>query len=198
MDDILAVTLLVAETLERMDVPYVVGASLASSFHGIPRATIDADLVAALRADHRSHLVEALEEDFYLDPEAISRAIESRASFNVIHLETMFKVDVFVAQNDRATRQELERGVRMVVADAPERTLRIASAEDTIAHKLYWYELGDEVADRQWTDAIGVLKVAGEHLDYAYLRHTASLLGVEHQLRQALAETGREGAAGGE
>ena len=62
MDDILDVTLLVAETLERLEVPYVVGGSLASSFHGIPRATIDADLVAALRPEHRSEFVESLRE----------------------------------------------------------------------------------------------------------------------------------------
>lgn len=195
MDDILEVTLLVAETLERLGVPYVVGDSLASSFHGVPRATIDADLVAALQEEHRSRFVEALRNDFYLDEEAIRTAIERRASFNVIHLETMFKVDVFVAQDDHATRQELERGGRFVVTESPERVLRIASAEDTVVRKLHWYELGDEVADRQWSDAIGVLRVAGVTLDYDYMRRIASLLGVEHLLGRALTEVGRTDTA---
>lgn len=195
MDDILEVTLLVAETLERLEVPYVVGGSLASSFHGIPRATIDVDLVAALRQEHMPGFVGALRGAFYLDADAIQRAIELRATFNVIHLQTMFKVDVFVAHDDEATRQELERGRTFVVTDSPERTLRIASAEDTIAQKLHWYDLGDEISDRQWSDAVGVLKVAGEKLDYAYLRRTAALLGVEQLLRRALREAGREGDA---
>ena len=195
MDDILDVTLLVAETLERLEVPNVVGRSLASSFHGIPRATIDADLVAALRPEHRSEFVESLRDAFYLDTDTIRLAIEYRASFNVVHLETMFKVDVFVASDDPVTRQELARERRFVVTDVPRRTLRIASAEDTIAQKLYWYDLGDEVSDRQWSDVMGVLKVAGETLDLAYLRRTATLLEVGHLLDRALREAGAEADA---
>lgn len=191
MDEILDVTLLVAEALEDLDVRYVIGGSLASSFHGIPRATIDADIVAALRDTHHSGFVEALQDAFYLDPDTIRRAIERQASFNVIHLATMFKVDVFVAPDEEGADLELERGQSFVVASDPERTLRMASAEDTIAHKLYWYALGDEVADRQWSDAIGVLKVAGDQLDHAYLRRRATLLGVADLLARALEELER-------
>lgn len=188
MDDIIAVTLLVADTLERLDVPYVVGGSLASSFHGIPRATIDADLVAALRQEHRPALVTYLHGPFYLDDEAIRTAIEYSGGFNLIHIATMYKVDVFVAGEDRATKLELERGRSFVVADDPERTLRFASAEDTIVQKLHWYELGDGVSDRQWSDAMGVLQVAGRTLDFAYLRRAAALLNVTHLLEKALRE----------
>ncbi|MFW6088324.1 MAG: hypothetical protein ACODAB_01140 [Gemmatimonadota bacterium] len=186
MDEILDVTLRVAEALDELDVPYVVGGSLASSFHGIPRATIDADIVAALRPQHHPGFVDALRDAFYLDPDTIRRAIDRRTSFNVVHLATMFKVDVFVAPDDDAAGRELERGRSFVVTSDPERRLRMASAEDTIAHKLYWYALGDEIADRQWSDAIGVLKVAGDQLDHDYLRRRATLLGVRDLLAQAL------------
>lgn len=191
MDDVLEITLLVTDALEQLGVPYVVGGSLASSFHGIPRATIDADVVAAIRPAHQTGLVKALRDRFYLDADAIRLAIEQRATFNLIHLETMFKVDVFIAGDDQVTRQELERGRPFVVTDAPERTLRIASAEDTIARKLHWYELGDGVSDRQWNDVVGVLKVAGASLDVPYLRRTAALLGVERLLDRAIEEVGQ-------
>jgi hypothetical protein len=192
VDDVLEITLLVTDALEQLGVPYVVGGSLASSFHGIPRATIDADVVAAIRPAHQTGLVKALRDRFYLDADAIRLAIEQRATFNLIHLETMFKVDVFIAGDDQVTRQELERGRPFVVTDAPERTLRIASAEDTIARKLHWYELGDGVSDRQWNDVVGVLKVAGASLDLPYLRRTAALLGVERLLDRAIEEVGQE------
>jgi hypothetical protein len=192
VDDVLEITLLVTDALEQLGVPYVVGGSLASSFHGIPRATIDADVVAAIRPAHQTGLVKALRDRFYLDADAIRLAIEQRATFNLIHLETMFKVDVFIAGDDQVTRQELERGRPFVVTDAPERTLRIASAEDTIARKLHWYELGDGVSDRQWNDVVGVLKVAGASLDVPYLRRTAALLGVERLLDRAIEEVGQE------
>jgi hypothetical protein len=191
VDDVLEITLLVTDALEQLGVPYVVGGSLASSFHGIPRATIDADVVAAIRPAHQTGLVKALRDRFYLDADAIRLAIEQRATFNLIHLETMFKVDVFIAGDDQVTRQELERGRPFVVTDAPERTLRIASAEDTIARKLHWYELGDGVSDRQWNDVVGVLKVAGASLDVPYLRRTAALLGVERLLDRAIEEVGQ-------
>jgi hypothetical protein len=103
----------------------------------------------------------------------------------------MFKVDVYIAGDDQVTRQELERGRPFVVTDAPERTLRIASAEDTIARKLHWYKLGDGVSDRQWNDVVGVLKVAGASLDVPYLRRTAALLGVERLLDRAIEEVGQ-------
>jgi hypothetical protein len=92
----LAVTTRVARALEELGVAYFVGGSLASSFHGIPRASQDADLVADLRAEHVGPLTELLHGEFYIDDERVRDAIRRRASFNVIHLQTLFKVDVFV------------------------------------------------------------------------------------------------------
>ncbi len=119
MDEILEITLYVTETLERLGVPYLVGGSLASSLHGTPRATQDVDLVADLRLQHVPALVAALEETFYVDHEMIRDAIARRSSFNVIHLETMFKVDVFILKDDPASRQEMERRQVYRVLDTP-------------------------------------------------------------------------------
>lgn len=66
------------------------------------------------------------------------------------------------------------------------------SAEDTVARKLRWYALGDEVADRQWSDAVGVLKVTRERLDPAYVRRIATAFEVEDPLRRALEASGLE------
>jgi hypothetical protein len=188
VDEILDVTFFIAEVLERIGVPYLVGGSLASSFHGVPRATQDVDLVAALGAEHVPALIAALEGRFYHDADTIREAVRDRTSFNVIHLDTLFKVDIFVARQDPATRQELDRRQRITVGTDPTRELVVASAEDVVAQKLYWFRLGDGVSDRQWSDALGVLKVAGERLDLDYLRKTAGLLGVEDLLEKALAE----------
>ncbi len=87
-----AVTLLVIEALEELDVPYLIGGSLASAVHGVARATLDTDLVADLRLEHAEQLAQALSDAFYVDAESIRDAIRHHSSFNVIHLETMFKV----------------------------------------------------------------------------------------------------------
>ena len=193
MDEILEITLYVTETLERLGVPYLVGGSLASSLHGTPRATQDVDLVAELRLQHVPALVAALEETFYVDHEMIRDAIRRRSSFNVIHLETMFKVDVFILKDDPASRQEMERRQVYRILDNPPRDLVIASAEDSILQKLYRYQLGAGVSDRQWNDVLGVMKTQGGQLDMPYLRHTAALLNVEDLFQQACQDAGLAG-----
>lgn len=191
--DPLAVTLEVAGVLEALAVPYLVGGSLASSFHGVPRSTLDADLVADLGVEHVGPFSAALEDRFYLDRERIAQAVDNRSSFNVIHLATMFKVDVFVAGDDPLTRGELGRRQRVVVGDGPDETLMIASAEDTVLQKLLWYRLGGGVSERQWRDAVGVLKVQRGRLDLAALTRWAAQAGVAELLDRALAEAGPPG-----
>jgi hypothetical protein len=190
VDEILEITLFVAATFERLGITYLVGGSLASSLHGIPRATQDVDLVASIGQPHVPDLVAAFRETFYFDEAAMREAIAQRTSFNLIHLRTLFKVDIFVAKDDAASREQMQRRQHFAVGEEPRRDLVVASPEDIVAHKLYWFSLGDEVSERQWTDAVGVLKVGGDRLDLPYLRRVAALLGVERLLRRACDEAG--------
>lgn len=86
----------IVNAFDTLGVEYVVGGSLASSVYGIPRATQDVDLVAKMNAAHAEPLARLLRSDFYVDVDMILDAVRRRASFNVIHLATMFKADVFV------------------------------------------------------------------------------------------------------
>src|SRR5262245_13445217 len=90
------VTAALASVLKELGVRYFVGGSLASSLHGIPRATADVDIVADLWGDHVELLVEKLQGDFYIAEEAVRGAVARKDSFNVIHLATMLKIDIFV------------------------------------------------------------------------------------------------------
>jgi len=182
------ITLLVTRELEHLGVPHAVVGSLASSLHGIPRATNDVDIVAALRPEHVAALTNALKDAFYVDADMIRDAISRRSEFNVIHLETMFKVDVFVPALDPISRAQMARAGVVSVDAAGNLTLRVASAEDTVVQKLLWYRRGGEVSERQWLDTLGVLAVQGDRVDLAYLRETAETLGVMDLLDRALAE----------
>lgn len=184
--DPITVTLLVTKELELLGVPYLIGGSLASAVHGVYRATADADLVADLRPEHAAPLARALAGAFYVDEESIAEAIRRRRSFNLIHLDTMFKVDIFVSRARPFDRSQLERRVPQIVGTDPDQVGYFASAEDIVLAKLEWYRMGGEVSERQWRDILGVLKVQGERLDLAYLHHWAGELHVADLLERAL------------
>ncbi|MCX7839084.1 MAG: hypothetical protein N2559_06465 [Anaerolineae bacterium] len=184
----MTVTLLVIDALEKLNVRYLIGGSLASALYGMPRATLDADLVADLRLEHAEPLARALTNAFYVDAEMIREAIRQQRSFNVIHFATAFKVDVFVRKNRAFDESQLTRRVRQIVATDPERAVFVASAEDTILAKLEWYRLGGETSERQWRDVLGIVKTQGERLDQNYLREWAVQLGVEDLLEKILKE----------
>ena len=161
---------------------------MASALYGVARSTLDADLIAELQEEQVPVLVETLGESFYADEEMIRDAIHHRSSFNLIHLKTMFKVDVFIRKERPFDRVQFERKVEITIIDNPEKKAYISSAEDIVLVKLEWYRLGGEVSDRQWRDVLGVLKVQEGALDLDYMRQTAQELKVEDLLERALSE----------
>ncbi len=186
----IVVLLRVISELERIGVRYAIGGSVASSVFGEPRASEDADLIADLGRDQAEQLVTALAGEFYLSEPAIRDALTRHSSFNVIHLKTMRKVDVFVAGPRPLDRTQIERRCLERIAEAPERLAYFVSAEDIILVKLDWYRKGGCVSDRQWNDVLGVLKVQGSRLDFGYMVRTAVLAGIEDLLAKAIASTG--------
>ncbi|HJQ69119.1 MAG TPA: hypothetical protein VKA70_09115 [Blastocatellia bacterium] len=178
----------VLAVLERLNIDYVIGGSFASSAHGFARATMDVDLLAAISREHANLLVSELGSEFYADEQSIRRATDEQRHFNIIHIDTSFKIDVFVAKPGGFDEKQLERRRLRVINDEPERTAYVATAEDTILAKLKWYRLGNEVSDRQWQDVIGVIKIQAGRLDTDYLKQWADTLGVSDLLERALAQ----------
>ena len=182
------VTLKVTDVFEKLNVPYLIGGSLASTLYGMVRTTQDSDIVAEMRLEHLRPFVAILQGEFYVDDEMIAEAIRRNSSFNIIHRETMFKVDVFIPRSRPFLRSQLARVQRQVFTLETEVSANFASPEDTILSKLEWYRLGGEVSERQWRDILGVLKTREGELDLDYLRQWAAELKVSDLLERVLQE----------
>jgi hypothetical protein len=199
LPEVLAITLRVVEVLERLGIPCVIGGSLASSLRGVPRSTLDVDLVAEICEAHVDALVERLGPDFYADPEAIRAAMRRGHSFNIVYLTTAFKVDIFPRGPRPFDRAEFERARETEISTDPPVRLTVKTAEDILLSKLEWYRMGREVSEQQWRDVIGIIRTQGAGLDRSYLERWAHELGVADLLARAFAEaehSGREPTAG--
>lgn len=179
-----------AEILDALAVPYLIGGSVASSILGEPRATLDVDIVADLQLSHVPPLLEVMTVEFYINEMMVREAIERKSSFNVIHLDTMQQVDIFVLSNQPLAQSEMQRRQQLLLAQNPERLAWLLSAEDIILQKLIWYRLGSRLSDRQWRDVLGVLKVQAERLDFGYLSQWTQTLELVDLMAQALREAG--------
>lgn len=180
------VTLKVVITFERLGIPYLIGGSFASAVHGIVRATMDVDLVADIKPSHISSLVALLENEFYIDAEMILDAIQHTSSFNLIHLETMFKVDVFILKQRPFDLNQMQRRISQSVGDSPDDQAYFSTAEDIVLAKLEWFRAGGETSERQWRDILGVLDLQGDRLDLEYLKKWAATLGIRDLLQRAI------------
>jgi len=181
-----AVTLKVIKLLERFQIRYLIGGSFASAIHGVARMTAGVDLVVDLNLSDVDPLARELGSEFYVDAEAIRDAVRRRQSFSLIHLATMFKVNIFVFKRRPFDDVQFERRKRYAVSRDPEQHAFVATPEDNILAKLESYRLGGEISDRQWGDVQSVLKTQHGRLDLEYLRHWARELGVADLLEHAL------------
>ena len=184
--DPIQITVKVTNVLEKIGVHYFIGGSLASTMHGMVRTTQDADIVAELHTEHISPFTEALKDDFYIDDEMIADAVTRRASFNIIHRDSMFKVDVFIPRQRNFDEMQLSRARRETLSRDPESQAFVATAEDILLAKLEWFRMGGEVSERQWRDVLGVIKVKASALDVEYLRSMAKEIKVDDLLERAL------------
>ena len=180
------------EVLDQLGIQYAIGGSLASSTYGVVRFTQDADITVPLFLDKIIPFVKCIESRFYVSQEAVTQANHLRSSFNLIHFETAFKIDVFVEKDTAFDRGLLLRRKRLDLPGIDSCSLSFVSPEDIILLKLRWYSEGGQVSERQWRDILGVLTVQGDALDDKYLRDQAQVLGLAPLLDRIIQESQNE------
>ena len=191
MNDQVQATLLVIDVFEKLDIAYLIGGSFASTAYGRLRTTQNVDIIAAFEPTHVDPFVNDLDSAFYLDEETIRYAISRQTNFNLIHLETMFKVDIFLPKDRPFDQNQLSRRVKRALDMESARDVYFASPEDTILAKLEWYRLGGEVSEVQWRDIKAIFGLRADQLDMTYLNNSAEGMQIADLLERCLEEIRR-------
>jgi len=160
--------------LELAGVPYMITGSVASSYHGEPRATRDLDIVIDPDAAGITRLVDELvASGLYVDADAARRALEDRTQFNAIDGTTGWKIDFLIRKDRPFSHEEFRRRAPANLLGTP---AWIASAEDTIIAKLEWAAITG--SDRHLSDVAAMLDIGRGALDLGYIDRWVTELGL--------------------
>ncbi len=160
----------VSARLERGDLAYMLTGSMAMNYYAQPRMTRDIDLVVALEPQDTDPVVRLFTPDYYISREDVSSSIAHESLFNLIHLESVIKVDCIVRKSSPYRRVEFERRQRIVIEDF---STWIASKEDLIISKLWWAK--DSHSEQQLRD---VRNLSTTGWDADYIEHWTKELGL--------------------
>lgn len=165
----------VVSGLDSAEVPFMIVGSFASTYHGLPRATEDLDLVCELREDNFDKFVDVFsDEAFYFSPDQAKAAMLQRGMFNLIHSESGWKIDIIVKKERPFSEREFRRRISVELF---EKQVSIASAEDTILSKLEWAK--ESFSERQLRDVAEILDSQKGKLDEGYLQDGIFELGLQ-------------------
>jgi hypothetical protein len=169
--------------LGRLNIPYAVVGSYASSAWGEPRMTRDIDIAIRLSPVQIEDLFrEFSDPSFYVSQTAIREAVQRNSQFNVIHPASGNKIDFMIVACDDPAESELAR--RKLVDFDSTVSGYVAAPEDVILGKLRYYREGG--SEKHLRDIKGILKVSGYALDRDYLERRASELGLSEFWRTIL------------
>lgn len=154
--------------LEREGIPYVVTGSVAAMAYGEPRLTNDIDLVIEITEPAVAALARAFpESDYYLPPAEVihaERVRSLRGHFNVIHLDSMLKADLYLAGEDPLHRFALSRPLALEIEG---RIVKFAPIEYVIVRKLEFFREG--LSEKHLRDIASMLIESGDEIDQTLL-----------------------------
>jgi hypothetical protein len=172
-----------AGRIEKLGIAYMLTGSMAMTKYSVYRFTADVDVILELETKDAPKIIEALEPDYYVPHNAVSRAISSKRMFNVIHQETAFKIDCVIRKSTDFQKNAFDRREQ---TDFYGRKIWIISKEDLIVSKLWWAK--DSLSEKQLTDVKNLMRAG---FDSAYVEEWARKLGVDDLLNQCRREIER-------
>jgi len=165
---------LVCHRLDHANIPYMLTGSMAANFYMVPRMTRDIDIVIEIQKEGADRLFQLFRQDFYIAPTMIKDAIEHQGMFNIIHNETVLKIDFIVRKNESYRNTEFQKKRQVFLGDFP---LWIVAPEDLIISKLFWAK--DTFSELQLRDVRNLFQTL-KNLDHEYIRQWIDTLELDH------------------
>jgi hypothetical protein len=166
--------------LDQAAIGYMLTGSMAMNYYALPRMTRDIDVVVAIGLKDVERMTSLFEPEYYLSKESIRESIAHESVFNLIHRESVIKVDFIVRKQSEYRQVEFERRKKISILDF---TTCIVSKEDLIISKLWWAK--DSHSELQLGDVKNLLETGH---DTAYLERWTLALGLNNLLQACLHE----------
>ncbi len=152
--------------------------SVALSYYAMPRMTRDIDIVVGLGRGDVQKICELFGTEYYVAEEAVTDAIRRESMFNIIHFESVIKVDLILLKKTPFAISAFARRTNLALGDFQ---TSVISREDLILSKLAWAR--DSGSEMQLRDVRNLLSA---DCDFEYLRHWAEDLSVGETLESLL------------
>lgn len=159
--DLVSLLKKVTNKLEKARIPYMVSGGVAVSYWGFPRTTHDIDIVIEAEKEDKEKIINFFKKDFYISSKATEDAIETRFTFNIIHLKSGLKVDFWLVQKDSFGESEFRRRLKRKMFG---KEICIISPEDLVLSKLLAYK--ETQSNRRLEDAESIFKTSKVDLKY--------------------------------
>jgi hypothetical protein len=169
----------VCKRLESGKIPYMITGSIASNFYSIPRMTRDIDIVIEIHKQDANRMETLFKDDFYIDQDTINEAIQQHGMFNILHNESVIKIDFIIRKNNEYRQLEFQRKKQ---AEFEDQKIWIVSPEDLILSKLFWAK--DSYSEMQLKDIENLLRLV-KGLDISYIQKWIKVLGLEEIYKRA-------------
>lgn len=182
MDELFDFLALIAERLDRAEVPYMLSGSVALSLYAEPRMTRDVDFVIDIDEAQVDKLVELFEADCYIDRESVLEAARTRGMFNIIHDAWIIKADFVVRKDQPYRKTEFDRRRTISIGG---KVFSVVTPEDLLLSKLLWAKTSR--SDLQLGDVRNLI-LSEQGLDWSYIERWAQKLGVVDSLTEVRSE----------
>jgi len=178
VDELFEFLVLIAERLDRANIPYMLSGSVALSMYAQPRMTRDVDFVLDIEEAQVDTFLKLFEKDCYVDRESVLEAVRARGMFNIIHEAWVVKADFVVRKDQPFRKAEFERRRTVTVQG---NVLSVVTPEDLLLSKLHWARTSR--SELHLGDARNLI-LSERNLDWPYIRQWAKKLGVVDLLRE--------------